>query len=268
MRSHSRRHALGQHFLVNRSVLARIADAAGAGPGDVVVEIGAGRGQLTRLLAERAGRVVAIEKDERLLPDLRASVPANVEVVAADVLSVDLASLAGEAAKRGEARLAGNLPYAISTPILARVLDARRAFVSAVFLLQKEVAERVVAGPGTKAYAPLGILLQDAFAARIEFLVSPGSFSPPPKVDSALLSLRRRPAPLLAVGDAAGFGDFLRAAFAERRKMMRKNLAAALGAAPDRLDRAFAETGIDPRARAEQVSMDRLAALFERLARE
>ncbi len=255
----SRRHALGQHFLANQGVLRKIVGVIDPQAGDVVVEIGAGLGVLTAALAEKAGRVVAIEKDERLIPGLREAMAANVEVIHGDILRIDL----GELPKKiGAAalRLVGNIPYSISSPLLFRVLDERKVLSDCVFLLQKEVAERVTAGPGSKSYAPLGILLQNEFEARIAFTVAPGSFSPPPKVRSALLTLRRRPSPRHPGAAEEPFRAFLRAAFAERRKMLWKNLArratpAALTAAYDALD-------LSRNVRAEELPSDTLFALF------
>ena len=258
----SRRHALGQHFLASPAVLERIVAAIDPRSDDHIVEVGAGRGALTFRLAEKAGRVMAIEKDQRLLAGLCDAAPANVEVVAADVLRVELEDLVPPAT-RGRAKIVGNLPYAISSPLLFKVLDARRLFAAAVFLIQREVARRVCAGPGTKDYAPVSILLQNAFEARLEFTVAPGSFVPPPKVTSALVSLRRRPTPLLDVGDEAGFAVFLRRAFGQRRKMLRNTLASygapAVAAAAEAV-------GIPENARAEELPMETLAALFRRLA--
>lgn len=255
----SRRHALGQHFLTNEGVLRKIVAAVDPRPEDLIVEIGAGRGVLTARLAAGAGRVIAVEKDERLVPGLRSGMPVNVEVVQGDFLRLDL----GEIAKRAGVtalRLIGNIPYSISSPLLFRVLDERALLSDCAFLLQKEVAERVTAGPGTKSYAPLGILLQNEFEAKIGFTVAPGSFSPPPKVQSALLTLRRRPAPLHPGAADEPYRAFLRAAFAERRKMLWKNLARR--ATPTALEAAYGALGLARSARAEELSPDSLFALF------
>jgi 16S rRNA (adenine1518-N6/adenine1519-N6)-dimethyltransferase len=260
----SRRHALGQHFLANEGVLRKIVGAIGPRPEDVIVEVGAGRGVLTRRLAERAGRVIAIEKDERLVPTLREAMPANVEVVHGDVLKVDLREIL-EKAGASALRLAGNIPYSISSPLLFRVLDERRLFSDCVLLVQKEVAERVTSGPGTKSYAPFGILLQNEFEARIAFPVAPGSFSPPPRVQSALLTLRRRPAPLHPGAADEPYRAFLRAAFAERRKMLWKNLARR--ATPEAIAAAYDALGLARNARAEELSPEVLFRLFLTLRR-
>ncbi|MGZ5515221.1 MAG: 16S rRNA (adenine(1518)-N(6)/adenine(1519)-N(6))-dimethyltransferase RsmA [Candidatus Aminicenantales bacterium] len=258
----SRRHALGQHFLTNPGVLRKIVGVIDPKPGDVIVEIGAGKGVLTAALAESAGRVIAIEKDERLIPGLREKMPANVEVVHGDILEVDLRQVS-KAAGVPALRLVGNIPYSISSPLLFRVLDERGILSDCVFLLQKEVAARVAARPGTKSYAPLGILLQNEFETRIEFTVAPGSFSPPPKVQSALLTLRRRPSPVHPGAADEPFRAFLRAAFAERRKMLWKNLSRR--ATPAALEAAYAELGLARNVRAEDLSPDLLFALFRAL---
>ncbi len=255
----SRRHALGQHFLSNAGVLRKIVGAIDPQPGDVIVEVGAGKGVLTAGLAEKAKQVIAVEKDERLIPELKERVPPNVEVVQGDALKVDLREILKNAGVPS-LRLAGNIPYSISSPLLFRALDDRDLLSDCVFLVQKEVAERVTAGPGTKSYAPLGILLQNEFEAKIAFLVSPGSFSPPPKVQSALLTLRRRPAPLHPGAAEEPFRAFLRAAFAERRKMLWKNLARR--ATPAAIAAAYDTLGIARNARAEELTPGVLLALF------
>ena len=258
----SRRHALGQHFLASPAVLRRIVGVIDPKPDDVLVEIGAGRGALTAALAETAGRVIAVEKDGRLIYALESGMPANVEVVHADVLTVDFRELRRRTGVSA-LRVVGNIPYSISSPLLFRVLDDREVFSDCVFLLQKEVAERITAGPGSKSYAPLGILLQNEFEAKVALKVAPGSFSPPPKVQSALLTLRRRPVPLHPGAAEEPFRAFLRAAFAERRKMLWNNLAR--GSTPATLTAAYAVHGIARNVRAEELSADALFALFRSL---
>ncbi len=258
----SRRHALGQHFLTNQGVLRKIVGAIDPKPGDLIVEIGAGKGGLTAALAGKAGRIVAIEKDERLIPGLRGTMPPNVEVVHGDILKIDLRGIS-KTAGAAALRLVGNVPYSISSPLLFRVLEEREILSDCAFLLQKEVAERVTARPGTKSYAPLGILLQNEFEARVAFTVAPGSFSPPPQVQSAFLMLRRRPFPLHPVAAGEPFRVFLRAAFAERRKMLWKNLSRS--ATPAALEAAYAELNLARNVRAEELPSDVLVALFRTL---
>ena len=237
-------------------------DVIGPRPDEVLIEIGAGKGALTCALAERAGRVIAVEKDSRLIPPLKERVPGNVEVVAADVLRLDFRRLPGVAGA-GRLRAVGNLPYSISTPLVFKILEDPGLFAGCVFLVQKEVAERMIAGPGSKRYAPLSILVQNYFEARIAFAVPPGAFAPPPKVMSALLTLDRRPVPLYADAGGVAFRAFLRAAFAERRKMLWNNLARE--AAPDRLAAAYSALGLERNVRAEQLSPDILHALYRTL---
>ena len=259
----SRRHALGQHFLANEGVLRKIVGVIDPKSEDLIVEVGSGRGALTALLAERAGQVIAVEKDGRLVSELERSRPANVAIVHGDILRLDLHKIAEDAGV-ASLRLVGNIPYSISSALLFLVLDDRDLLSDCVFLLQKEVAGRIIAGPGNKSYAPLGILLQNEFEAHIAFTVAPGSFSPPPKVQSALLTLRKRPAPLHPGAADEPYRAFLRAAFAERRKMLWKKLARR--ATPAALEAAYAKLGLPRNARAEELAPDTLFALFDALS--
>ena len=187
------RKRFGQHFLKDRSVLTRIADAVGASSGDTVIEIGPGRGALTDVLADRATRLLAIELDRDLAGHLReryASRP-HVTIVEGDVLETDLAALAG-----GDFVLAGNVPYYITTPILFHALQAPRPR-RAVYLVQKEVAERAAAAPGGKEYGALSVNVQAVAHVEILFRVPPGAFQPPPQVDSAVIRVTPRPDPVV-----------------------------------------------------------------------
>lgn len=263
----TRRHALGQHFLVNRSVLDKIVRTVGPEASDVIVEIGPGKGALTFLLAGRAGRVVAVEKDAGFVPFLREKAGPNLTVVEADILETDFASLLeGAGGAPGRAKLVGNLPYSVSSPILFKALDAHALFAKCIFLVQKEMAERVCGRPGTKNHSPMSILIQDHFEARIEFRVSPGSFSPPPKVDSALLSLTRRDAPLFPGADAPPFRSFLRTAFGHRRKLLAKNLEIS-GVPRARIEAAYGGLKLSRNARAEELPAELLVALYKELQR-
>ncbi len=234
-------------------MLGRIASAA-AGPGDAVVEIGSGRGALTRHLLERASRLVAVEIDPALAAELpqRCGRPAHLQVVCADILDIDLLSLAAEW-ELSKAVIAGNLPYYITSPILRSVLAAGAAFRRATLLMQEEVADRAVAGPGTRAYGYLSCLCRLASEPRKLFSVPPGAFHPPPKVRSAVVEFRlRREAP------PPGLLDFLGACFRAPRKTLRNNLA---GRFPP------ASVAGDPLAgqRAQQVDLENLMAMWRRL---
>ncbi|MCX6561122.1 MAG: 16S rRNA (adenine(1518)-N(6)/adenine(1519)-N(6))-dimethyltransferase RsmA [Candidatus Aminicenantes bacterium] len=262
----SRRHALGQHFLASRGILDRIAAAAAPIPGETILEIGSGKGALTLSLLASGARIVAVEKDPVLAQGLKADAHEGLTVIEGDILDVDWAELMkAQGAGDGPYLVTGNLPYSISSPILFRLLDQRLFFRKAVFLVQKEVAERFIAGPGGKDYAPLGILLQIYFAVKILFKVAPGSFVPPPRVDSAVVSLERREAPLVEVGDFDRFRRFVNACFAQRRKTLSNNLAAA-GYPHDGVFAALDSLGLDHRVRAEQIPVASLLEISRLLA--
>ena len=244
------RQRLGQHFLIKGSALERIAVAACPAPAELVIEIGPGRGALTERLLKRAARVVAIEVDPCLVDHLRRKFAAEprLEVLRADVLETDLAQW-------GAAPIAGNLPYYIASPILAQA--ARLRLPRAVFLIQKEVAERLVARPGSRAYGFLTVQTALFASARMLFEVKPGAFHPPPKVDSAVVLLEPRPA---APADPDGFLRFAGLCFAHKRKTIRNNLAEVYG--KDLVD-AWPEAGL----RAEQIPLEGLMAMYARVSR-
>jgi len=259
----SKAKSLGQHFLNDRSILQKIVDILDPKKDELVIEVGAGKGALTFPLADRAGKVIAIEKDKDLVPFLRESHRENVIILEQDVLHVDFRNLvAEETAGLGRVKLTGNLPYSISSPLLFKVLKDEDVFSACVFLLQKEVAERLGAQPGSKSYAPLSILFQLHFEVRLRFTLAPGTFSPPPRVQSALVSLEKRPSPLFAVRDERNFSRFLRAAFAQRRKTLLNNLKA-WTFPPALLREALQRLGLGEKARAEQLTINQFVSLFE-----
>jgi 16S rRNA (adenine1518-N6/adenine1519-N6)-dimethyltransferase len=259
----TRRKALGQHFLTSRRVLERIIQVIAPRADDLIVEVGPGRGALTFSLAERCGRLIAVEKDASLIPRLLERKPANVEIVEQDILRVDLAELIGGGPGSGRTvRVVGNLPYSISSPLLFKVLDEKALVSDCVFLLQKEVAERVAARPGSKTYAPISILFQLDFEVRLHFEVAPAAFSPPPRVRSTLISLKKRESPLFPVSDPARWPPFLRTAFAERRKTLLNNLRK-LALPAEAVKRALAALSLPENIRAEQVDIGRLVELFK-----
>lgn len=243
---------LGQHFLVDRGVLAAIVDAAELRGGHEVWEVGPGLGTLTRELASRARRVVAIELDARL-PAVLAETLApwdNVEVRRGDALRVDWSRAAPGAL------FVSNLPYQVGTAVLTRVMGSRR-FARAVVLVQREVADRLVAGPGAPAFGSLSLWVAHHGHARIVRGVAPGAFVPPPRVHSAVVRIDLDPD---APPDPRTF-DLVRDAFRHRRKTLAWNLRAA-GDDPERVREALADLGIDGRARAETLGLD----AFRRLA--
>ena len=257
----SRRHALGQHFLRDPNILNKIAAAVRVAPGEAVLEIGAGKGPLTAALAAAGARVIAVEKDPPLAAELVKKAIPGLTIVEGDILDLDWPALMKEhSAPAGPFPVAGNLPYSISSPILFRVFDLRNAISRAVFLVQREMAERIIAGPGSKDYAPLGILLQIHFEAKILFRLHPGSFIPPPKVESAVLILTKRERPLMDLKDEAEFRKFLFAAFARRRKTLSNNLSAA-GLPTEEIARVLAALSLPKTVRAEQIDIGQWADL-------
>lgn len=254
------RKRLGQHFLTDRRILGRIVDALALTGDETVIEVGPGRGSLTDLIAERAGRLVAIEIDRVLVPYLRARYATNprVEIVHADVLQTDLATLAGG----GEWSLAGNVPYYITTPILFQALRAPRPRV-AVYLVQREVAERIAAGPGSKVYGALSVNVQAVAVPEILFHVPAGAFHPPPAVESSVLRLSPRPDPVVSAEEEDVFRGFVQEAFGLRRKQLRRVVRTIRALDATRAEAALAVAELDPDARPEVLD----AAAFARLVR-
>lgn len=239
---------LGQHFLTNGAILERIAKAVCPVPEELVVEIGPGRGALTRKLLERAGRVIAIEIDPFLAAHLRQKFAADprLEVIHADILDVDLTQWPG-------APIAGNLPYYITSPIIEKAVRTHSA--RAVFLMQKEVAERLTATPGGRDYGYLTVQTALFADARFLFEVAPGAFRPPPKVDSAVVLLEPHTRDFGAP-DRDRFLRFLSQCFRQKRKTLRNNLAEHYGKEVD----AWPEAQL----RAEQIGLEKFAEMFRR----
>lgn len=254
----SARKSLGQNFLLDLNLTAKIARAAGELSGSDVLEIGPGPGGLTRgLLAEGARRVLSIEKDPRCLPaleEIRAAYPARLEIVEGDALEFDVS-----ARLTPPIRIIANLPYNVGTELLTRWLDPPAwppFWESLTLMFQKEVAERIVATPGSKAYGRLAILASWRSDARIVMELSPQAFTPPPKVHSSVVHLTALPEPRFPA-DGKTLQMVVARAFGQRRKMLR---AALKGLAPDIEDRLLA-AGIKPTDRAETVDLERFCAL-------
>ena len=252
-----RKPKLGQHFLADTRVRQRIVEALRLTREHTVIEIGAGAGAMTGLLAERAGRVVAVELDAKLAAGLRekfASDP-RVEVVEGDILRVPL--------DYPGVKVFGNLPYYITSPILLRLFEQAHQFEDLVVMVQKEVAERLAAAPGSRDYGLLTVTARFYTQPKLLFTVPPGAFRPPPKVDSALVRLRpeRKQVP---GGDERGFFRLARASFARKRKTLVNNLKGLYPAG--RLMAAMEQAGIPARARAEEVPLEQFFALYSALS--
>lgn len=243
---------LGQHFLFQHSILERIAAVACPEQVELCIEIGPGPGGLTDSLHPRARRLIAVELDSALATNLRHKFAENptVEVVEGDVLQTNLAQW-------GPATVCGNLPYYITSPIVEHVLAMGPALQRAVFLVQKEVADRLAAAPGSRDYGYLSVATQLYCEVDRLFVVKPASFRPPPKVDSAVVRLVPRPE--LATADPRGFLRFASACFRQKRKTLRNNLS---GLYPAGRVAALPEAGL----RAEQLAVPDLIRLFQTLA--
>jgi 16S rRNA (adenine1518-N6/adenine1519-N6)-dimethyltransferase len=251
----------GQHFLSDKGILTAIVDALAPTAADTVVEVGPGRGSLTDLLAERSGRLIAVEIDRALAGQLReryAGRP-HVEIVEGDFLETDAAALAGN-----DYLLIGNVPYYITTPIVFKALEPpipRRS----VFLVQREVADRMAAAAGSESYGALSVNV--AVVADVErvLTVPASAFRPPPKVESAVVRLTPRDQPIVATASLAAFRTFVQAAFGQRRKQMVRVLRGVRGFSADEAAKLLDSSGIEATSRPEVVTPMEFATLFSRI---
>jgi 16S rRNA (adenine1518-N6/adenine1519-N6)-dimethyltransferase len=267
---------LGQNFLVDPAHRARIVAAAELASDDTVLEVGPGPGVLTELIAEQAGRVIAVELDDRLVPLLRARFAnqPHVSIVQADILKVEVGALMtkDEGRKTNEAasfvvgrssfvgyKVIANLPYYITSAAIRRLLESAPPPERLVLTVQREVAERIVAAPPEMSLLALGV--QFYCTAQIVGRIPAGAFYPVPKVDSAVVRLDRRAEPAVAGVAAEAFFRVARAGFSQPRKQLRNSLAAGLNKAPDEVERWLAAAGIDPRRRAETLTLNEWGAL-------
>ena len=254
----------GQHFLCDPAVARRIVEAAALGPDSVVLEIGPGLGALTDELAARAARLYLVEIDRVLSARLTARYAerSHVRVLEGDALTLPLDQLVAEPL----VTVVGNLPYNISTPVVFRLLALRERFPRAVLMLQREVAERLASPPGRATYGVTSLLVQAFAEVQLRFNVSRRSFFPRPQVDSTVVELAWQAAPRAEIGDVALFTAVVRAAFGQRRKMLRNALGGLVGSrglSSDAMRALYARAGIEATARAEQLDL----AAFGRLAR-
>jgi 16S rRNA (adenine1518-N6/adenine1519-N6)-dimethyltransferase len=253
------RKSLGQHFLNDRRILGRIADALQLEGHETVLEIGPGRGALTDILAERAGRLIAIEYDRALAALLRERYArrGNVLIAEADVLQLSLGELAA-----GPYVLVGNVPYYITTPILFHALTRPRADRS-VYLVQREVAQRLVARPGSKEYGALTVNVAAVARAELLFGVPAGAFAPPPKVESAVVRITPLAEPLVTSDEENPFRVLVQSAFGMRRKQMRRVVRTLYSLDAEQADELLTRAGIEPEVRPETLSVEQFVGLMK-----
>jgi len=259
--------ALGQNFLVDGNIIAKIIRAAELNPEDSILEIGPGRGALSDLLAQRARRLTLVEFDHALAAALKDRYAAHdlVTVIDGDILEIDLAAVLGK--EPAAWKVVANLPYNISTPILFRLMELRGLFSRLVLMLQREVGERLVASPDCSDYGVTTLLLGLWFDIRREFIVPPTCFHPRPKVESAVLSFVPLLRPRVEVGNETVFRKVVKGAFAMRRKTLSNCLKAAELAPADELGGILEQCGIDGKRRGETLSMEEFASLSRSLSK-
>jgi 16S rRNA (adenine1518-N6/adenine1519-N6)-dimethyltransferase len=249
------RRRLGQHFLLDPSILKRIVDVAGITPSDTVVEIGPGHGRLTRLLSERASRVIAIEIDPYLYNRLKEEIEGidNITLIHGDALRFSYDEI-------GRFKVVANIPYYITTPIIFGLLEHRERLISMTLTVQKEVARRIVASPGTKDYGVLSVIMQYYGEPSLKFIIPRGAFRPPPDVDSAVIRIDILKEPRVKVKDEANFLRIVRAAFGQRRKTLSNALKSLVNAD---IKEILEKAGIEPMRRGESLTIEEFARLSD-----
>lgn len=253
----------GQNFIINPGVPAKIVDAAGIDRSYGVIEIGPGIGVLTKEMAQRAGKVVAIEVDKRLPPVLEETLAGfdNVKVVLQDVLKTDLRALVEQEFPGMPVAVCANLPYYITSPIIMKLLEDKLPVDNITVMVQKEAAERLAAIPGTRESGAVSCAVRYFANPRMMFTVQAGSFYPAPKVTSAVVRMEIRPTPAVQVPDEKAYFALVRAAFGQRRKTAANSIAAGLKLPRPQVAAALEAAGLDPRVRPEQLTLEDFAAL-------
>ena len=257
----------GQNFLIDEGLLEEIVEASGISGDDLAVEIGPGIGGMTEFLCERAGQVLAIEIDERLIPVLSDTVGhfSNLTILNADVLKTDIGGWAAQNAPGRRIRVVANLPYYITTPILMALLEGDAPVSSITVMVQKEVADRMVSGPGTKDYGALSLAVQYYADPRIVAEVPRESFDPMPGVESAVITLEKYDTPPVEVESRKLLFDVIRASFSQRRKTLANGLgnSDAIRLTKDEVREVIAECGWDERVRGETLTLSEFAKLTQ-----
>ncbi len=259
--------ALGQNFLVNPSVCPRMAENCGIDENTGVIEIGAGIGVLTKELSAKAKKVVSVELDTRLIPVLSETLSdcLNTEVINADIMKVDLHELIAEKFPGMRVVVCANLPYYITTPVITLLLESRLPIESITVMIQKEVADRLCCGCGSRDAGAVTACVDYYARAKKLFDVSKGSFLPAPKVDSCVIRLDLRKEPPVAVEDERKFFRIVKAAFAQRRKTVLNSVSSSLKISKETVSAALESAGLAKTVRAEQMSLENFAALCNRL---
>jgi 16S rRNA (adenine1518-N6/adenine1519-N6)-dimethyltransferase len=256
---------LGQHFLVDPDILNKVIRAARVGKEDVVLEVGPGLGEMTLALAHRVKKVIAIEIDPKLVAILskKAKDYPNVEVMKSDILKVDFKDILEKGGRT--IKVVANLPYQISTPLIFRFIELKEAFSTFTLMLQKEVAERMVAPPGRKEYGPLSIFVQLFLNLSILFSIKPSAFFPPPKVESAVVHMVWKEKPMIEKNDEEWFKRIVKACFGYRRKTLLNALKHSELPLPESIESRMEKVGIDPRRRPETLTIQEFASLSDAL---
>jgi len=257
------RKSLGQNFIRDSQVLERIGEIAGLSEEDEVLEIGAGLGALTLFLGQKAGRVIAIEKDRRLIEKLKENVShlKNVEIIPEDALRTDFKRFY----RGNKIKVISNLPYSISSPIIIKLLDEREIFSLVALMIQREVGERITAPPGGREYGSISVLVQTYMDATIELRVPSEAFWPRPKVDSVVIKLVPLPRTRTEIPDERLFRSIVRAAFSSRRKILSNSLSSLLP--KEKVEGILKSSGIDGRRRAETLSVEEFGRLTEEVSK-
>jgi 16S rRNA (adenine1518-N6/adenine1519-N6)-dimethyltransferase len=258
------RRSLGQHFLIHRRAIQRILQALELSGSENVLEIGPGKGALTGSLARRAGRLLLVEKDPFLAEVVQQhfSSEDSVEILTADFLELPFEEITTRLGR--EFRVVSNLPYQAATAILQRLLLNVSPGTRLVLMFQKEVGDRLLAGPGTKDYGSLSIFTQVLAKGKVLFEITPMAFRPPPQVDSVVVKLKVRDQPLVAMEELPKFESLTRAGFAHRRKMLRQNLKTCFtGETAEAIEQRLKAVGASPGARAEELSVEQWVELYK-----
>ena len=259
------RKGLGQHFLVDRNILDKVIRTAQVEKEDIVLEVGPGLGEMTLALARQAKKVIAVEIDSKLAVILKQKMKdfSNVEVVGRDILKMDFSQFFR---KEGHPiKVVANLPYQISTPLLFRFIEFKETLSTLTLMLQKEVAERIVASPGRKEYGPLSIFIQMFSDISIRFFIKPSAFFPPPKVESAVVHMSFREKPVVNLEDEKWFKKVVKGCFGYRRKTLMNALKHSGLPLPESTESKMEKIGIDPRRRPETLTIRELVYLAEAL---